>query len=309
MSLTDFNNSRLPNFFIIGAAKSGTTSLYRHLGKHPDVFLPSVKEPRYYAYEGEQEGDFGGPDTCGLVDSIVKTKTEYLRLFQETDGETAVGDASPAYLYSSTAASNIYADNPEAKIITVLRNPVDRAYSHFMDNLGSGWEPRSDFNRVIDDQLSGGRDGWWRKWDYVGHGFYHEQLKRYYQMFDPAQIRVYLFGELKNDSLVLLEDLLRFLNVETDVRLDPVERHNTSGIPRNATLHRLMATSNPARSMLKHVLPARIRRGIRDMLTQKNRYKPPMPDAASERLYRVYLEDVCRLEELINRDLTHWKYQ
>jgi Sulfotransferase family len=297
----------LPNFFIVGAAKSGTTALYRYLRQHPDVYMPDVKEPRHFAYDPEDREPYGGPGAQDLIDSIVKDRAEYEALYADVNGERAVGDASPAYLTSPVAAGRIHDAVPGARIVAVLRNPVERAYSHFLDNVQSGWEPERDFERVLDLREMRARERWWRKWDYVGNGLYGEQLQRYFERFPPQRIRIYLHEDLQRDRPGVLRDLLGFLEVDPSAELDLSRRHNVSGVPRNALVASLVSGPNPARRLLKPLLPARLRTRIRADVERRNLHRPEMPAAARSRLIEVYREDVERVEALIGRSLASWR--
>lgn len=189
---------RIPDFFIIGAAKAGTTSLYWYLKAHPQIFLPVKKEPRYYAYAGERPEDFEGPGAAQPINSIIKDKAVYMQLFEDATPDQVVGEASPAYLYSPVTAQRIFQDNPDAKIIAILRNLIDRAYSHFLDNAANEWEKCTNFEKVIEAQLNGERKRWWRKWDYIGHGFYAKQLEPYFNHFKLENIKIILYEDLKS---------------------------------------------------------------------------------------------------------------
>lgn len=301
-------HDRMPNFFIVGAAKAGTTSLYHYLRFHPQVFLAKKKEPRYYAYEGERKEDFCGPDTKDLISSIVKTRYEYQMLYSRVNGEIAIGEASPAYLYSKVAARKIYTDNPDARIIAIFRNPVDRAYSHYLDNLCSGWETCRDFASTIDQQIRGNRNDWWRKWDYIGHGFYHDQIQRYYDYFDSSQILVLFYMDLVCDSKLFVSNVLKFIGVDESAISSSYTRYNMSGIPRLALLSKLMNSRNPIRSALKLALPTTCRRSIRNKLTRLNSYKPRMPLLARKVLVDIYEHDIRKLEVLTGRDLSRWMH-
>lgn len=296
-----------PNFFLVGAAKSGTTSLYRYLQNHPDMFLPTEKEPRYYAYDDETSNDFDGPNPEDLIRSIVKTETEYQALFSAANGVHAIGEASPAYLYSRVAARRISTAHPKARIIAILRDPVERAYSHFLDNLGKGWEPCEDFVEVLNEQRNGKRANWWRKWDYIGHGHYYRQLERFYQVFPSDQIRVYLFEDLTSDTPALLRDILTFLGVDPSIDLETTRIHNPSGVPRSHLMNDLLGTQNPVRTTLKWLLPSGLRERIRQTFTDMNRHKPELPKEARQTLRELYADDIYRLETLIGRDLSAWK--
>jgi hypothetical protein len=296
----------LPNFFIIGAGKSGTTALYRYLRQHPDVYLPDVKEPRFFAHDPDDQTVYAGPNAERLMDSVVKDLPAYESLYEGVTREKAVGDASPAYLSSPVAARAIRERVPDARIVAVLRDPAERAYSQFIDNVRNGWEEERDFERVLALRHRRELERWWRKWDYVGHGFYHRHLTRYFEAFEPQQIRIYLYEDLDRDSRAVLQDLLHFLEVDPSVGLDVSARHNVSGVPRNQRLGRLLSDPNPARAALKALLPAGARARLRSRLESGNLHKPAMSAEARAQLAEIYAEDIKRLEALLDRDLSHW---
>jgi hypothetical protein len=293
----------LPNFFIVGAAKSGTTALYRYLRQHPDVYLPDVKEPRFFSYDPADRTRYAGPRAHELIDSVVKDQDAYEALYAAVNGESAIGDVSPAYLASPIAAGRIRAAVPHARIVAVLRDPVERAYSHFLDNVQSGWEEETDFERVLDLREQRRRERWWRKWDYVDNGFYAAQLERYFEAFERERIRIYLYEELRADAPGLIADLLGFLGVDPSAELDTSQRHNVSGVPRSRGVQSLLSAPAPVRRALKPLVPT----GVRSRIRRGNIHRPEMPALARTRLREIYRQDVERLEALIGRDLSAWR--
>ncbi len=269
---------RVTDFFIVGAAKAGTTSLYAYLKAHPQIFLPEKKEPRYYAYEGERPEDFEGPGAARLIQSIIKDKATYRKLFENAVSDQIIGEASPAYLYSPIAAERIAQDNPNAKIIAILRNPIERAYSHFLDNVGNGWEPCTDFEQVIQAQRRGERARWWRKWDYLGHGFYAQQLMRYMTHFPPENMKIIRYEHFRDDP----ERGWRWLQ-------------QVFGQPRGL------------KKVVRSVVPSEVRRWLRHRLEVINRHRPPMSPAARRLLLEIYLPEIEALERLLGWDLSDWK--
>ena len=200
----------LPNFLVIGAYKSGTTSLYRYLAQHPQVFVPRVKEPSYFAYAAaEQEAN------TVVSRKSVKTLTEYESLFREASRYVAIGDVSPEYMTSPIAAQAIKKSVPHARLIAILRNPVDRAYSDFLMYRRDGKEKISDFAKALEMQadraLEGDPTGF-----YISTGFYGEQLRRYYEIFPASQIKVFLMEELQSDSSRTLSQMFQFLGVDSN---------------------------------------------------------------------------------------------
>ncbi len=298
---------RIPDFFIVGAAKAGTTSLYAYFKAHPQIFMPEKKEPRYYAYNGEKPEDFEGPGAAQLIESIIKDKPTYCKLFEKAASHQIVGEASPAYLYSPIAAKRIARDNPNAKIIAILRDPVERAFSHFLDNVGNGWEPCTDFEQVIEAQLNGARTRWWRKWDYIGHGFYAEQLKRYFECFPLENIKVVRYEHFRDETQRVVCDILKFLNVDDQVELPLHRRHNVSWVPRYRWLHRLLSAPLGLKTVVRSVLPPEARRWLRRRLETLNRSRPVISPAARKRLLEIYLPEIEALERLLGWDLTAWK--
>jgi hypothetical protein len=296
----------LPNFFIVGAAKAGTTALYRYLRQHPEVYLPAVKEPRFFSYDPSDATRYAGPGAQELIDSVVKDLATYESLYQGVTHEKAIGDASPAYLPSPVAARRIHQSVPDARIVAVLRNPIERAYSHFVYNVHTGWEDEKDFERALALTEHRQREHWWRKWDYVRNGFYHEQLSRYYDVFQPDRIRVFLYEDLVADPQGLVAELLGFLGVDPLVQLDVSGRHNVSGLPKSERVNRLLSGPGPVRGAAKKLLPQGLRTGMRSRLERRNLHKPEMSPRVRALLRDVYREDISRLERLIERDLSGW---
>lgn len=293
----------MPTFLVVGAMKSGTTALSQYLDQHPDVFMSPVKEPNFFAFEGE-ELQFQAPcDASGINRTSVTSFIEYQALFSDARPDQARGEASHWYLYSERAPHRIRELVPEAKIIAVLRNPVERAYSEFLHGRRMGHEPLESFaqalaaedRRVIQE---------WAMGHYTRRGFYHAQLLRYYNLFDPDQIKVFLYEDLKDASAVLSE-IFGFIGVDPSYRPDVSIKPNVGGIPQSVALHRFLATPNPVRAVLKPVLPDRLRR-LAVEVKNRNLKKPEMPRGIRESLVELYQRDVLALQELLGRDLSGW---
>src|SRR3990170_8700279 len=139
----------LPNFLIIGAHKSGTTSLYQYLRQHPQVFMPQLIEPSFFSYEGQNL-----QHNPSIRRHVITRFEDYVALFQEARGEIAIGEASPMYLKCPQSAVRIKHYIPDARLIVILRNPVDRAYSHFQMELRNGTVNNPDFTQAIQEMVS-----------------------------------------------------------------------------------------------------------------------------------------------------------
>jgi len=296
----------LPNFLVIGASKSGTTSLYYYLQQHPDVYMSPVKEPKFFALEGRKL-DFRGPGADERINRWAVTDIEeYRALFEGAEGEKAIGEASPTYLHSPQAPGRIKHYVPEARLIALLRNPVDRAYSAYVQHVRDGREPLS-FSEALREEEGRLRDNWSPGWGYKRIGFYHRHLKRYYEMFGEERIKVCLYEELSEDPVGVSRDIFRFLGVDDAFVPDTSLRHNTSGIPRSRALLRFIKKPNVVKSALKPLLPGGVRKRISVNVQNWNLEKaPPLPEGARRELAEAYREDILGLQDLIGRDLSGW---
>lgn len=290
----------LPNFLIIGAAKGGTTSLYYYLNQHPQIFMSPVKEPRFFALEGENL-DFCSPDEL-FVENSVTSFEEYCSLFQAVKDEIAIGEASPLYLYSDKAPAKIKQYIPDVKLIAILRDPVQRAYSSYMHYVREGYETLS-FSESLQAEEKRIHENWVYMWYFKRCGFYYKQLKRYFDTFDEKQIKVYPYEDLSNTP-EFLKGVFDFLEVDNSFKPD-LSILNASGVPKSRMLYNLLDRGNAVRSMLK-VLPAYFRKEIANSLRKWNLEKPPLPTGVSSQLREMYQEDILKLQDLINRDLSKW---
>jgi hypothetical protein len=301
----------MPNFLIIGAMKSGTTSLYHYLNQHPQIYMSSIKEPNFFAVEGS-ELDFNGAEGKARINRWIRREfitniEDYRALFQGISSEMAVGEASPMYLYSPKAPDRIRHYIPDAKLIAILRNPVERAYSAFVYMAREGREPLSEFSQALQVEEGRIRNNWEWIWHYKNVGYYYAQLKRYFAIFDRAQVQVYLHEDLKADPLSVLRDIFRFLGIDETFNPDTSLRHNVSGIPKGGVLPSLVFGRNPAKAILKPLLPEGLRQHI--SLRLRSQYldeAPPLAPEVRRELIGVYRDDILKLENLIGRDLSEW---
>ena len=295
----------MPNFLIIGAMKAGTTSLYYYLGQHPQIYMSPKKEPRFFALEGEKL-DYRGPHNKKATSDSITNIKDYCALFQGVSIETAIGEASPLYLYSPKAPDRIKHYIPDAKLIVMLRDPAERAYSNFLHGVREGWEPLVDFAEALEQEETRVRNNWSYFWHYKRRGFYYTQLKRYFEKFDRTQIRVYLFEDWQSSNIKILHDIFRYLNVDDTYVPDSYEKYNVSGIPKIKTLHQLLHRPNPIRSALKPFLPRRLRGWVITNIVNRNLVRPQLPSEVRRQLVELYREDILKLQDLIQRDLSNW---
>lgn len=284
----------IPNFLIIGAQKAGTTSLYYYLNQHPQIYMSYVKEPRFFAPEFYTAPNKVRPPKR----KSPLTWEEYCYLFKDVSNEIAIGEASTDYLHLSKAPERIKKTIPEVKLIVILRNPVERAFSAYCYQVRDGYENLS-FAEAIKEEEKGTRD-------YKKLGFYYSQLKRYYDIFDRSQIKIYLNEDLNSNPDLVLQDIFRFLGVNCEFQPEYTKK-NISGVPKNRFLHNIFLKENIIKETLKPLFSKELRQLIHSTVRKHNlRNKPAFPVEKRHKLIETYREDILKLQDLIQQDLSHW---
>lgn len=298
----------MPNFLIIGAAKSGTSSVHNYLNQHPEIYMSKNKEPNFFAYEGWQ------PDFCGPGDAEATTNVktvphleDYQALFKDVTNEKAIGESSTFYLYIPETAARIQHYIPDAKLITILRHPVDRAYSFYSHLRRDGRETLKDFYQAFKEEEKRRKKHWSPVWRYQDFGFYGQQLQRYFDRFDRQQIRVYLYEDLQSDPQKMLKNIFNFLEVDDKFTTNLSVRYNQSEVPKNKFFHDFISNKNMLKSIIRPLIPAKIRQPMAAKAYRKNlgRLKPLSPELRQE-LIPIFREDILKLQDLIGRNLSHW---
>jgi len=284
----------MPNFLIVGSARCGTTSLCHYLQQHPQIYMSPVKEPKFFAYEGGWP-DYAGPRRLRRRPSrrvgVYTTIAVYEKLFAQVSNEVAVGEASPVYLYHPDAAERIHRYMAAAKLIGLL---------------GCN-EPAPSFEYALQEEEARIRHNWRPGYYYRQYGFYCVQLKRYLKLFDRSQIRVYLYEDFVRNSVQLLQDVFHFLGVDSTFVPDVSTRYSTSALPRSRRLHALLTRPSSFQRVVRKFLPRRTAKLLLDRLASLNlRPRPPLPPDLRRRLIEGYREDVLELQDLLQRDLSHW---
>lgn len=274
----------LPNFLIIGAGRSGTTSLYHYLRQHPQIFMSRIKETNYFACDGERDA-FKFP---------IRTLDAYEALFSKAVRERAIGEASVIYLVRRPVVDRVKEHIPDAKLIAILRDPAERAYASYLDDFARGDEKR-DFAQVIRDYQKGTDVNTL----YVSTGLYHSHLTRYLSRFRHDQLLLCLYDDLKRDPMIVLRQIFDFLEVAEDFVPNTAIQYNPTGLPRSRILHAIML--HTAKARLPDPIPA-----LGAAIRRRNLVKPTMPAQLRQELIAVYREDILRLQNLIQRDLMAW---
>jgi len=312
--------TRLPNFFIVGAPKAGTTSLYHHLDQHPEVFMSPMKETSYFSREmrlerfapelqalGKRSAEslrayLDAPPLGRRFGGIVSEWDDYRRLFSGVRQERAIGEASPGYLWSKTAAARIADFAPAAKILIILRNPIDRAYSQYLQMANTG-----DYRRSFREHLKAclahpETEEISVLHPFLEYGLYADQVKRYIDVFPASQVGLWLYEDSRAPGF--LRTVFEFLEVDGGFRPDISKRHLEQRIPRVPYLNRLLRRLGVAEGV-QRLVPASMRPWLRKAIYRpRNRVK--MTPAERSMLAAYYRQDVSRLESLLQRDLSSW---
>ena len=304
-SLSHHRTMPKPNFLIIGAAKSGTTSLFNYLKQHPKVFGCPVKEPRFFAFEGDKK-DFKGPGDDYINRTAVTNLKDYQALFSNMKQETAAGEASIDYLASPAAAGRIHDYFPRMRIIVILRDPAQRAYSNYLHQVRFQNEPLADFAEALRQEQLRREAGWAPFWFYIHQGFYYQHLKRYFAFFHQSLIRVYTYEEWQGDNLGVLRELFQFLNVSDDFVPDMSRYYQKGGVPISQGLQRILLKAAFPPNGVSGTFPGRLKRGLASRLLPFNLRPGRLEPETRAALIQTYREDILRLQDLIGRDLSRW---
>lgn len=294
----------LPNFLIIGSAKSGTTSLYSWLAQHPQIYFPKVKEPSFFSGEGEAFPHPKGPWW------YPKDLEGYQNLFDAVTTEKAIGEASPLYLYSETAPPHIKAVIPDVKMIAVLRNPVDRASSAYRFWHSKGSDTSESFEAALAQEKEHKYSRRPVYLNYKDFGFYSKQLRNYLTYFQKDQFCIILFEDLKNDPSATLKKIFAFLEVDQDF-VPNREIKNPTKAPRNKLVHSFLTKHHPLKEIIKPFFSEKRRKKISKRLRNMNlKVETSSKEGVSletrQALINEYRDDILDLQSLIERDLSHW---
>lgn len=298
----------LRNAFIVGAAKSGTTSLYYLLEQHPEVCTPAVKEPNYFSNISDS-GDPAAPGAGPGDDSTVWTGSlqQYHDLYRPTKQHTLKLDASVSYLYSNTAAKQIAAYDPESRIIMVLRNPIERAFSHYKHLLRDGRETAS-FEEALELEQSRIAKGWEFSWHLTAMGMYSQQIQRYLDHFDARQLHIITLEDLKKDPSAVITDITTFLGLSPfEYDLKQQER-NASGVARSWILSRMVNWILGYKATINKIIPPKVSHKALQLFRSFNIKKSDLKisDDLRRKLQATFKEDIQKTERLMGRSLDSW---
>jgi hypothetical protein len=310
---------RVPDFFVVGHPKCGTTAMYEMLRAHPGIFMPELKEPRYFDTDMRQRFV---PRRQGPLPTTIEA---YTSLFEAAPSRQLVGEASPSYLVSHTAAGLIAEAQPHARIIAILREPASFLRSLHLQLVQSHMETVKDLRRAIElepARLEGRRiprrSHRPQALHYSDNVRYVDQLRRYHEVFPPEQVLVLIYDDYRADNEGTMRRILRFLEVDDTVPI-AARDVNPSVLVRSQQLEEAMnATavgqgpiSNFAKAAIKTVVPRRVRRGAFRRLRRGAVLSEPKPvdESYMLELRRRFKPEVAALGEYLDRDLLGlWGY-
>ena len=292
-----------PNFIVIGAMKAATTSLYNYIKQHPDIFMTKVKEPMFFN-NFNQNTDF---KVLANKSKKVNSLLDYFSMFSSVKNESAIGEASPAYIYNENAPHLIKEHLPDVKIMAILRQPIDRAYSNFLHTKRADRENVNSFEHAIKIEKERISDNWSPLYHYIQKGFYSVQLKRYYNLFPKENIKVYLFEDVVKNPKETLKDIFKFLNVDENIEIDVSKKSNVSGTPKGILgfiLKKMRYYNLMPKFAISDYLPTfMVNLLFKSVYKNTEKLDTVLRKELTDKYYR---EEILKLEKLIDRDLSNW---
>jgi len=278
--------------FIVGAPKAGTTSLHYYLNEHPEILMSSVKEPDFFL---EKE-----IDDIGLYygTTRIETSDKYHNLFSDKKDEEIFGESSVSYLYYPEVPKRIKEYNTEAKIIIMLRNPVDRAFSHYLMDFKLGL--LSDKFEDVFNKKEG-----LKFQQYFLLGNYYEQVKRYLDEFTKENVHIIWYSDFKKDAEQEVKKAFEFIDVDSAYKVNFKTVHNSFFMPKGKIIRKIYSIVW-LRKLLLFLFPFTLITFIKSTLFTKGK-KPKITNESRKIFTEYYLDDICKLEELLSINLSEWK--
>ena len=296
----------LPDFLLAGSAKCGTTTIFQYLQRQSSVFLPELKEPFYFSFGNEKP-----TYTDARFNSKVIWKTEeYVALFKNAKTSQLIGDASTSYLYTAEKTiqnvKSLYKEKAsDLKIIVILRNPAERAFSHYTHLIRNGIE-KLEFSEAIAPQNIEQRSKEMWGFDYTGYGLYGAQMEVFKNFF--KHILVLDYAELAQPNQ-MMEKIYTFLDIKNPVKVEEKIEANPSGVPKSKFVTALIR-SKRFKKIIKQITPSKalpIFQKMKDSLLKKSIVKPKISEQDNQYLREFFRKDIEKLERILNKNFNSWK--
>jgi hypothetical protein len=308
---TDKINTRLPDFLLVGAAKSATSSLFSYLDQHPQIVMASVKESWFFSFY-KNRPHYASP---GILSNIVSELDPYLRLYNGAQASQILGDACPSYLYTyEDTIRNIrqlYSEEALAKlkIVISLREPVSRAYSQFYTFKRKVQEPLAFAQAIQKDRVKQRmQDNWNIFYDYPGFGMYSKQVEAFQQAFGKERVLVFLYEDIQADIHAVCRSIYSFLGIDPDFVVDDRLKHNS--FAGEASIKWIVAglfSKNKYKRMISALIPKPLRMLLLYIILVPLVKRKPMDENTLKQFSDYFKQDIVKLEELIGRDLSSWR--
>lgn len=298
-------NNKLPNFLIVGTAKSGTTSLVQYLEENPEIFISKNKEPRYLTYNYLEDKGYKGPGDFRPKRIAVKNFKDYTLLFKDVKLETkAIGEASTeTSFYHHITIPKIKKEIGDPKIIILLRDPVKRAISAYSHLIREERETLS-LEEALLKENERINNGYECIWAYQQAGMYYEQVKAFMESF--SDVKVMIFEDFIKNSDLMVEETLKFLDIETIHTFNKLQ-FNKSGKAKNKLLNKFLIRKSFVKTIIKKIIGENIGKQIKIKIQKKNLEKINVAEDTQKKMYNIFKEDISKLEKLLNVNLEVWK--
>ena len=299
----------LPDFFIIGAPKAGTTALHAALAAHPSLFMSSVKEPKFFLTDGPPPSRGGGPGDVQTYREHIWRRPEYEALFATTPPGALRGESTPFYLYNQAAQERIRALIPHAKLIVILRDPVERAHSNWTHLWSAGLDPIGDFVPACAEEDARVAAGWADFWHYTRLGKYGEQLENLFLRFGREQVFILRYRALIDAPAQTLDDVCQFLGVHPGI-IGHVPKQNVTAHPApslsHLTLSKLLRGAAAAGRHLPGSAGTTLTKPLERFLQQNAGTRQPLSWDQRQALLPCFEDDIRLLERITEAYFGDW---
>lgn len=296
------SNQLLPNFLIVGTAKAATTTIHEYLKQHPNIFMTDWKEPCFFVFKDKPNPVY----TTDRPVSFVTTLEMYKSQFEKGKEHIVKGESSTPYLYFYNETieniKKVYDNHRSIKILIVLRDPVNRAFSQYMMKVRDLVENLS-FEEALESEDMRMKNNAHFDFFYRERGRYYNQVKAYLEEFDDVKIMFY--EKFRNNEQEFLNEIVSFLGLEA-INFTEIEKQNISGRPKIKWMSSILK-DNPFKRVMASILPRKTKLRLKSFIMNKNLQREKIDENTRKALRKYYSEDITKLEKLIQTDLSHWK--
>lgn len=300
----------LPRFFVIGAPKAGTTALHAALAGHPQLYLSPVKEPKYFLCDDRPPPYQAGPGDAHSAREWIWDRQRYEELFAPAPSGTLCGESTPLYLADLDSHRRIHDAVPDARLIVVLRDPVDRAYSNWAHLWADGLETIDDFVAACAEEPGRREAGWGPFWRYLETGLYGHQLLHLFTLFPRDQVHIIRYMELVEAPSATLDGVCRFLGVDEGVVTEVPARNVGGYVPPTPYARILRAAFRRGASLGRHFPPQVWRKAslpLQWLMQRTPQHRPELQEGDRAQLVDYFAEDIDIVEEITRWDLGAWR--